>query len=142
MLRLLCLLCCLSACGLPDNPAVEREIRWVDADTEALARRACYDCHSNETEWKGVHRVPLVNGWVRGHVRDGRCHLNFSDWDGPNEEAWEAAEEVLDEDMPLPSYRRAHKDARLTDAERERLADGLERTFALDPPAEGEACDD
>lgn len=132
----------LAGCSVPDNPPVGREIRWVDAETEALARRACYDCHSNETEWKGKHKVPIVNGWVEGHVRKGRCHMNFSEWDGPNEAAWDAVDELLDGDMPLPSYRRATKDARLTDDEIQALADGLEATFELDPPRDGERCDD
>jgi hypothetical protein len=28
------------ACGFPENPPVEREVTWVDAETEDLARRA------------------------------------------------------------------------------------------------------
>lgn len=142
MTRLLALALLSAACGLPDNPPVEREITWVDAETEDLARRACYDCHSNETEWKSGHRVPIVNGMVKKHVREGRCHMNFSDWDGPNEAAWDAPEEVLDGEMPLRSYSRFHAPARLTDAERVALADGLARTFEIDPPVDGEGCED
>ena len=61
------------ACGLPENPGVVREIQWADAQTEALARRACYDCHSNETHWKDSHRWPIVNSLVRSDIKRGRC---------------------------------------------------------------------
>ena len=132
----------LAACGFPDNPAIEREIVWADAETEALARRACYDCHSNETDWKLMHRLPIVNSLVRNDVRRGRCAMNFSDWDAPNEEAWEAPSKVLDGEMPLAVYTATHGEARLSDEERRQLADGLLRTFEADPPADGEACDD
>ena len=77
------LLCGILAGCAPDNPPVTQEIRWADAETEALVRRACYDCHSNETDWKFMHSLPGVKGWVTGHVYDGRCALNFSEWDRP-----------------------------------------------------------
>lgn len=138
----LCVLVLSVGCGLPDNPPITREIQWVDAETEELARRACYDCHSNETVWKGSHRWPVVNSIVRSDVKRGRCHMNLSEWDGPNEDAWDAPEELLDGDMPLGMYLKTHKHARLTDDEIVRLAEGFEATFALDPPLDGEACED
>jgi hypothetical protein len=129
------------ACRL-DNPAPTRAIAWSDPGTEALARRACYDCHSNETEWPWYAHAPGVGLVVSADVHRARCHMNFSEWDRPNEEAWEAAEEVLDGDMPLPTYLLAHPAARLTDPERSELAAGLRATFEADPPLPGEACED
>jgi hypothetical protein len=32
-----------------ENPPVTADAPWPDADSAALARRACYDCHSNES---------------------------------------------------------------------------------------------
>ena len=128
--------------GDDDELPVEREIVWADAETEALARRACYDCHSHETDWKTLHRLPILNSLVRSDVKRGRCKMNFSAWDGPNEEAWEAPSAVLDGEMPLALYTASHGEARLTDEERRQLADGLMRTFADDPPQDGEGCED
>ena len=131
----------LVGCRL-DNPPTTRDIVWADAETEALARRACYDCHSNETHWPWYARAPVVGSIVAGDVHRGRCHMNFSEWDGPNEEAWDAPDEVRDGDMPLGMYTAAHEEAQLTPDERDRLAAGLAATFAADPPREGEACED
>ena len=33
------------------NPPVTTSLKWDSPQTEALARRACMDCHSNETVW-------------------------------------------------------------------------------------------
>lgn len=129
------------ACKL-DNPPETHAIAWADAETEALARRACYDCHSNETHWPWYSRVPVVGNLVAGDVHRGRCHMNFSEWDGPNEEAWDAPDELLDGDMPLAMYAAAHEEARLSPDERARLAAGFRATFAQDPPRDGEACED
>ena len=34
---------------LQTNPLVVAEPAWDSPQTQALARRACYDCHSNES---------------------------------------------------------------------------------------------
>jgi hypothetical protein len=36
---------------LKTNPTVVAEPRWDSPQTRALAKRACFDCHSNETVW-------------------------------------------------------------------------------------------
>ena len=131
----LCALALLLTAGCaPKNPAVVRPVRWDSAETAALARRACADCHSNETVWPWYSRVPVVGALVRADVKRGRAHMNFSDWGAPGNEADEAAEELAEGDMPLPLYLRAHPDARLSPAERAALIAGLERTLAGDPP--------
>ncbi len=131
----------LTACAR-DNPEGTVHIQWDSAETEALARRACYDCHSNETHWPGYSAVPGVRALVVGDVHEGRCHMNFSHWDRGNEDAWEAAEKLLDGEMPLKAYVRFHDEAKLTDAEKLALAEGFNRTFDQDPPLDGEPCED
>jgi hypothetical protein len=39
------------------NPPVTQEPRWDQPRTRALAVRACFDCHSNETVWPWYSRV-------------------------------------------------------------------------------------
>ena len=98
----------------------------------ALLRTACYDCHSYETHWPWYGHVAPVSWWLDGHVRDARERLNFSEW--PHDDAERAArkwnhvaESVRDGDMPLPSYARIHRAARLTDEQRKQLADWAEQ---------------
>jgi glutaredoxin len=67
------------------NPPVTREIQWDSLQTRALAQRACFDCHSNETVWPWYAYVAPVSWRIANHVYDGRRRLNFSEWDRPNE---------------------------------------------------------
>lgn len=131
-----------AGCNL-DNPEPTREIVWADAETEEIARRACYDCHSNETHWPWYSYAPVVGSLVAKDVHRARCHMNFSHWDRPNENAYDAPEKILEKEMPLASYRAAHKEARLTDEERQRLAEGFLATLRSDPPIDGgDPCED
>jgi mono/diheme cytochrome c family protein len=111
------------------NPPVVAEPAWDSPRTAELFARACADCHSNRTVWPWYSKVAPLSWWIVKDVEEGRSHLNVSEWHRPQEDAEEAAEEVRDREMPLPIYLPAHPEARLTDAEREELARGLERTF-------------
>ena len=111
------------------NPPVAAEPTWDSPGTRALAKQACFDCHSNETKWPAYSRVAPVSWLIQRDVSEGRAVLNFSEWQRPQEEAKEAAEEILEGEMPPGIYRLMHAHARLSAADRERLARGLERTL-------------
>jgi cytochrome c551/c552 len=111
------------------NPAVRREPRWDAPETRALAVRACFDCHSNQTVWPAYSNVAPMSWIIQSHVDDGRRHLNFSEWDRPQKHADEAAESVKEGEMPLGGYVPFHPQAALSEAEMQALLQGLERTF-------------
>ena len=111
------------------NPPVTGEPTWDALETRALAKQACFDCHSNETEWPAYARIAPVSWLVQHDVNEGRAVLNFSEWPRPQEEAKEASEEVVDGDMPPVAYTWLHAHARLSASDRARLAQGLSRTL-------------
>jgi hypothetical protein len=110
------------------NPPVLAEPRWSGAETRTLAKRACFDCHSNETRWPWYSHVAPTSWFVQRHVDEGRSELNFSEWTRPQEEADEASEVVQSGEMPPRSYTWLHPSARLSDSERSLLAAGLAAT--------------
>jgi hypothetical protein len=114
------------------NPAPRVEPHWDSPRTRALAVRACFDCHSNETHKPWYTMVAPISWWTRNHVDEGRAALNFSEWNGHHGEADDAAETVTEGSMPPDYYLwlGLHSDAHLTAAEKRELADGLRRTFA------------
>ncbi len=112
------------------NPPVSREPAWDSPLTRELARRACFDCHSNESRWPWYSRVAPVSWLVFRDVSEGRAKLNFSEWDRPQEEAGEASEALLEGEMPPWFYLPLHPEARLSSGEKEALAAGLARTLA------------
>jgi mono/diheme cytochrome c family protein len=119
-----------------DNPPVTQEVKWDSPETRALAQRACFDCHSNETVWPWYSKVAPVSWFVANHVHEGRGRLNFSQWDQPNEDGHEIIESIEKGAMPLSSYLPMHPEANLTAAETQALIDGLQQTLANDPPVE------
>lgn len=99
------------------------------AEVESILRRACYDCHSNETKWPWYSYVAPVSWSVREHVVKGRKNINFSEWLKPGQvkfTAWsdleEIAQSISDETMPIKGYDVMHPEAKLTAAERELVA--------------------
>jgi hypothetical protein len=112
------------------NPAVARDAPWPDGRSRALAQTACYDCHSNRTNWPFYSYVAPMSWLVTRDVHNGRDKLNFSEWTqdgggGEDGRGHEAHEPVEDGSMPPTNYTLLHPDARLSDAERAALADAL-----------------
>ena len=119
------------------NPPVTGEPQWDSATTRDLAKRTCYDCHSNETTWPWESYVAPISWFIGNHIAEGRERLNFSEWDKPNAEAEEIIRSVRNDSMPLQSYLIMHPDAKLTAAEKEALIAGLNATLQADPPVPG-----
>jgi hypothetical protein len=117
------------------NPPVTAEPAWDSPDTRASAVTACFDCHSNETEWPWYTNVAPMSWLVQRDVDEGRETLNFSEWDRPqSEEIDEVGEIVIEGEMPPTQYTLIHRDASLSDEERQALAEGLETTMDGSPP--------
>ncbi len=119
---------------LQNNPPVLAEPQWDSAETRALAVRACFDCHSNETRWPWFTRIAPASWLATFDTVRGRNHLNFSEWGvagGEGEEEGEGREggkmgEVIQEgSMPPSLYLTMHPEAQLTEAEKQQLIDGL-----------------
>ena len=62
---------------------------------------------------------------MRGDIESGRDELNFSEWDRDDGEADDAAEEIAEGSMPPDQYTWIHRDAKLSDQERQILIDAL-----------------
>jgi Haem-binding domain len=95
----------------------------VPPDVQAVYKRACYDCHSNETVWPRYSHVAPVSWYVAHDVNVGRRHVNFQDW-----EAQENQEEALEHlgltcklmqegKMPPSDYLLMHKNADVSQAD-------------------------
>src|SRR5215831_3235209 len=72
------------------NPPVTQEPAWDSPGTRELAKRACFDCHSNETVWPWYSRVAPVSWLTQRDVNGGRRHVNFSEWNKPQRHAGHA----------------------------------------------------
>jgi hypothetical protein len=125
-----------------ENPPVIAEPAWDSPTTRALAQRACFDCHSNETVWPWYSNVAPLSWMVQEHVDEGREYLNFSEWNRPQEEAGESGETVAEGEMPIPNYLWLHPEAALTPGEKTALIAGLNATLGTEGGDEHDAGDD
>jgi mono/diheme cytochrome c family protein len=111
--------------GRGNNPAVVAEPKWDSPQTRALVKRACFDCHSNETIWPWYSYVAPVSWLVYRDTMEGRSRLNFSEWNRPQLGAAEIANMVQEGEMPPFQYLPMHPSAQLTSAEKQQLVNGL-----------------
>jgi hypothetical protein len=121
------------------NPPVTKEPAWDSAQTRALAARACFDCHSNLTRWPWYSNIAPMSWLTQRDVDGGRASLNFSEWDRPQDGAGDAAEAARNGSMPPWFYTLfgLHSSAKLSQSQRNQLADGLAKTIAANPPPGG-----
>ncbi len=113
---------------LHQDPPVIKEPHWNTPEARNLAKRACFDCHSHESIWPWYSRIAPVSWFVNYDFQAGRSELNFSDWQEgkrKSEAISKIAKEVSDGEMPPLQYRLAHTSAKLSDAEKQQLIDGL-----------------
>lgn len=111
------------------NPPVVAEPHWDSPATRALAVRACFDCHSNETVWPWFTSVAPISWLAERDVEEGRRKLNFSEWTGGGYEVGEMAETIREGEMPPVYFGWMHASARLSDYETQQLIQGLQATF-------------
>ena len=113
--------------NLPVDPALRIEQHVPPSPAVAgLLRKACFDCHSNETRWPWYSYVAPVSWLVSGDVSNGRKNLNFSEWGSYETRSrigrlGAIAEEVGAGTMPMPIYISMHPDADLSGGERDSL---------------------
>lgn len=107
------------------NPPVVSEIS-APPEIAEIIERACYNCHSYETDWPWYAYVAPVSWWVVDHVHEARADMNFSDWpilDFEEERHYyrDIDEQIAQDKMPLKSYRIMHPEARLSAEEKDAL---------------------
>jgi hypothetical protein len=108
------------------NPPARQAGVIVSERSDAILRRACFDCHSNETEWPWYAVAPVAGLLVRYDVFAGRRELNLSEWSTTagrrqQRKLREVVEEVGKGDMPPWYFLPLHAEARLTAADVEIL---------------------
>lgn len=111
------------------NPLTRVEPPWDSPTTRQLAVRACFDCHSNQTDWPWYVHVAPFSWLVQSDVDEGRKKLNFSEWNRSQEHAGQSAKMVREGTMPPWYYAPFHPQANLSSAETRALIRGLVATF-------------
>lgn len=119
-----------------ENPPITNAIQWDSLEAEEIARKACYDCHSNETVWPWYSKIAPVSWLVTRDVNEGRAGLNFSEYD-PTLISVEDFQWHLDNDMPPAIYLPLHPEAELTEDEKAVLLASIAASIPEGTESEG-----
>ena len=115
------------------NKPIDQKVDFVHVfgtpgNVQAIIKKGCYDCHSNETKYPDYAYVAPLGWIIKNHINEGREHLNFSEWGTFNKDLKKnmlenSVRSVKDYSMPMPAYIGQHPKANLTKAERVLIAD-------------------
>ena len=116
------------------NPPVINEPNWDSPETRALVARACFDCHSNETDLPWYSTLAPASWLIYRDINNGREKMNFSEWRMKSKKVEHSVDEieelVRNGKMPPWFYLPMHPKAKLSVDEKELLIEGLQRTVS------------
>lgn len=103
-------------------------VKEIPVEVNKIIQTSCLDCHSNSTKYPWYSKIAPASWFLAQHIKEGKEHLNFSEWTTYNKDQKEHIikdlKEVLNErEMPLKSYLLIHKDAKLTENQYQILYD-------------------
>lgn len=100
----------------------------VPDTVQKLLKRACYDCHSNFTNYPWYSNIQPVGWWLKDHIDEGKGHLNFQEFAlvkandryktvalRQDHKLEEVEETVESGEMPLKSYTFIHTESKLNE---------------------------
>lgn len=98
----------------------------VPDDVKSILEKSCNDCHSNNTRYPWYSKVQPIDWWLDHHIKEGKREINFDEFSNKSlryqyHKIEEIAEQVKKGEMPLNSYTWTHKDAILTDIEKNKI---------------------
>jgi Haem-binding domain len=98
----------------------------IDPPTLVIVRRACQNCDSENTEWPWYGHVAPVSWLLARDVQQARSHMNLSQWrhystDDRLRLLSAIGSVARNRTMPPTRYLLVHREARLSDQEREQI---------------------
>lgn len=118
------------------NKPVDGKVNFINIfqtpkNVQVILKKACYDCHSNETVYPNYAFVAPISWSVKNHINEGREHLNLSEWGNYNQDLKKnmlknSVQSLKNYSMPMGAYISKHSEANLTREERVLLADYFE----------------
>jgi len=116
----------------------------VPTEVRTVLDKACMDCHSNNTRYRWYFKIQPLDWWLTHHINEGKQELNFDEYaNKPLRYQYHKMESTVDQikkdEMPLNSYLWVHKDAVLTDSEKNVLiswAQGITNEMKAKYPAD------
>jgi hypothetical protein len=110
------------------SPAAANPFQWATPTSEAIAQKACYDCHSSDTNWWWAVKIAPFSWLAQHDISKARTIVNFSDWNGAMTTA--QLRRAVTGNMPPLQYTLLHPGAKLSTAEQQTLLRGFQASLA------------
>ncbi|MBF9252201.1 heme-binding domain-containing protein [Pontibacter sp. 172403-2] len=109
------------------------KVYTIPENVQVLFKMACYDCHSNNTNYPWYANLQPGRWWLERHIKAGKEELNFNEFGTYSarrqmSKLRSIENSIEDGTMPLTSYTLIHKDARLTNEEKATIIAWLNET--------------
>lgn len=116
----------------------------LPAEVNTILKKACNDCHNNNTNYPWYNNFQPISGFLHDHVEEGKREVNFNEFASYRigkqyRKLLEIKEQVDQDEMPLSSYTLIHTNAKLTKEEKNVLinwAETLRSTMRAKYPAD------
>ncbi len=115
---------------LPND--ISKLVRVPDS-VQVFLMHACYDCHSNNTNYPWYVNIQPMGWLMANHIKEGKSVLNFSEFGNYStrkqlSKLTGIANSIKDNVMPLSSYKWMHKNARIDKDEKAIIINWVEQS--------------
>jgi hypothetical protein len=98
----------------------------VPENIQNILKISCYDCHSNNTNYPWYNKIQPVSWFLEHHINEGKAELNFSEFGSYSVRKQKSKlkaimNQIKDDEMPLSSYTLIHRNAKLSEKNKEQL---------------------
>ncbi len=105
----------------------------VPSDIQGILKKACYDCHSNNTVYPWYAHLQPMHWFMNNHIQSGKAELNFNEFGSytprRQQSKLRSIENSLENgSMPLSSYVLIHRNAILTETEKSLLLNWVQNS--------------
>jgi len=105
-------------------------VNHAPEDIKNLLKNSCYDCHSNNTEYRWYDLIQPARMIVERHIDNGKKELNFNEWTDYSARRQASKLDRMIKNiekgvMPLKSYTLIHQSAKLNEAQKQALVHWL-----------------
>jgi len=105
----------------------------IPSNVQGILKKACYDCHSNNTAYPWYTRIQPMHWFMNNHIQSGKAELNFNEFGSYTPRRQQSKlrsieNSLKDGTMPLSSYTLIHRNAILTEAEKSLLMKWVENS--------------
>lgn len=108
----------------------------VPEQIQNILEVSCYDCHSNNTKYPWYNKIQPIRWILEDHINEGKEELNFSEFGSYSKRRMKSKlksiiSQIDDNEMPLSSYTIIHRDAKLTDVEKQQVIEWVNNKLDL-----------